>query len=363
MKRLCGIALTAMLLPGLLPAEPRGPQMSASARQYLVQALDLMEKNSVHRRDLDWAAIRSDAMRRADGAETAADTYEAIRSALNSLGDHHSFLQLPPDLQVKDKAARQRRHDSPSSSPEGEKWPPSLYIDRRTPEGHMQNVGGTKVAVLVVPSIEASDDGSLHVFANTLQSKLAELSAQHPDGWIVDLRGNLGGDMWPMLAGVGPLAGDTTLGSFVDAEGKKTNWFYAEDGAGVTSPDGKRSIQLWMPSQQAFVSTLSPIAVLIDRGTASSGEAVALSFRGRPNCRLFGRHTHGQTTANDGFALPDGANLVITTTLEADRTGTVYPDGITPDTELPVETQLQPTGTVDPMTQAAAAWIKNPRKQ
>ena len=350
--------LSAVLFTSSLSAQVPTPQMSASARQYLTQALDAMEKNSVHRKDLDWSAIRSTAMGHAAGAETAADTYEAIRSALKALGDHHSFLQLSPELQLKDKEAREKRHDALGVASGDEKWPPSPYIDRRIPEGHLQDVEGTKVAVLVIPTIEASDDGALHNFANALQGKIAELSREHPVGWIVDLRGNLGGDMWPMLAGIGPLAGDSTLGSFVDADGTKTNWFYAEDGAGLVTPDKKRSIQLWMPGQQVRFSATPPVAVLIDRGTASSGEAVALSFHGRPNCRLFGRHTHGQTTANDGFALPDGANLVITTGLEADRSGTVFPDGITPEAELPEETQLQASGGIDPMMRVAAAWIK-----
>jgi len=32
-------------------------------------------------------------------------------------------------------------------------------------------------------------------------------------GWIVDLRGNGGGNMWPMLAGVGPVLGEGVVGS------------------------------------------------------------------------------------------------------------------------------------------------------
>lgn len=359
LKKSQPIILSAVLFTLPLSAQIPTPQMSASARQYLAQALDAMEKNAVHRKDLDWSAIRNTAMKHASGAETSADTYEAIRSALNALGDHHSFLQLSPELQLKDKEARERRHDALGIASGSEKWPPSPYIDRRIPEGHMLDVEGTKIAVLVVPTIEASDDGSLHGFANALQGKITELSTKRPVGWIVDLRGNLGGDMWPMLAGIGPLAGDTTLGSFVDADGIKTNWFYADDGAGLVTPDKKRSIQLWMPGQQVRFAAMPPVAVLIDRGTASSGEAVALSFHGRPNCRLFGRHTHGQTTANDGFPLSDGANLVITTGLEADRSGRVFPDGITPDAELPEETQLQPSGAIDPVTRAAAAWIRN----
>ena len=36
-----------------------------------------------------------------------------------------------------------------------------------------------------------------------------------------------------------------------------------------------------------------PVAILIDSRTASSGEAVAISFQGRAHSRFFGQHTCG----------------------------------------------------------------------
>jgi len=101
------------------------------------------------------------------------------------------------------------------------------------------------------------------------------------------------------------------------------------------------------------------IAVLIDRGTASSGEATAIAFEAQPFTRFFGRHTHGESSSNEGFALSDGANIVLTTGIEADRTGRTYLDGVEPDVKLPKETTLPAAGTIDPMTEAAATWIRN----
>jgi serine/threonine protein phosphatase PrpC len=44
---------------------------------------------------------------------------------------------------------------------------------------------------------------------------------------------------------------------------------------------------------------------------ASSGEAVVISFRGRPNARSFGTPTYGASTAHQGFTLSDGGTLVL----------------------------------------------------
>jgi carboxyl-terminal processing protease len=348
------------LLPLALEAQPASPgPISDTARSYLNQALDIMEQHSVHRKTVDWSSLRAKTLEHAAGAETPADTYEAIRFALRSLGDHHSFLQLSGDLVEKDKAARQKRQDAPPATAGGEKWPPSPYFNRDIPEGMLKDVDGTRIAVLVVPKFGGSDKQCMDIYAHSLQSAITNLAAEKPDGWIVDLRGNLGGNMWPMVDGLGALLGEETLGFFVDSEGLKDSWSYGADGAGINHHDGKREAICRVPAQDAHFAGRTIIAVLIDRGTASSGEATAISFEGRPLTRFFGRHTHGESSANDGFALPDGANLVLTTGLESDRTGHVYADGIAPDVELPEETALPAPGTIDPMTKAAAAWIRS----
>jgi C-terminal processing protease CtpA/Prc len=68
-------------------------------------------------------------------------------------------------------------------------------------------------------------------FATALQNQIDTLAKLNPQGWIVDLRGNLGGNMWPMLAGVAPLIDSRMMGSFVDADGKKTTWFVDAEGS------------------------------------------------------------------------------------------------------------------------------------
>ncbi|USX49229.1 hypothetical protein [Lentzea sp. HUAS12] len=49
-----------------------------------------------------------------------------------------------------------------------------------------------------------------------------------------------------------------------------------------------------------------------------------ISFLGAGDVRTFGEPTAGFATANQTFALPDGAQLAITTAVMADRTGRTY---------------------------------------
>lgn len=120
-----------------------------------------------------------------------------------------------------------------------------------------------------------------------------QLTPQTRCGWIVDLRQDSGGSMVPMLAGLRPLLGDESLGGFRDADGQVTS-FAASNALDRTPPRG--------PELEH-----AAVAVLLGPHTASSGEVVAVAFRGRANTRSFGQPTAGGSTGNTGFALPTAA--------------------------------------------------------
>ena len=94
----------------------------------------------------------------------------------------------------------------------------------------------------------------------------------------------------------------------------------------------------------------APVAVLTDGRTASSGEAVAVALRGRPEVRTFGAATTGMTSANETHPLRDGARMNVTVAWFADHQGTVYRGPLPPDE----------AGGTDPLA-AAAAWVRRER--
>lgn len=100
-----------------------------------------------------------------------------------------------------------------------------------------------------------------------------------------------------------------------------TTWILAGDVAGIDAKPPK--------SLSPLVSAW--VAVLTGPRTASSGEAVAIAFRGRPDTRSFGLPTAGLSTANGTFPLPDGSMLLLTAAVDADRTGRKYRDKVDPD--------------------------------
>jgi C-terminal processing protease CtpA/Prc len=147
----------------------------------------------------------------------------------------------------------------------------------------------------------------------------------HPCGWIVDLRDDPGGDMYPMLLSIGPILGAGKLIGFSRRRGFDHYVSYRDStlsGGGVRVSASVK-VPPFRPSP--------PVAVLIGPNTASSGEAVTIAFRGRPSTRSFGAHTFGAPNSPRSFPLSNGGSLFFSVYFDVDRSGTVYRRAITPD--------------------------------
>lgn len=293
------LTLTATVMPSPT-STPELLPISSEAAIYLNEALDIIENNSLHRESIDWDKLRKGAFEVARYAQTPADTYGAIRFALSQLGDQHSSFYTPDQMA---EFSEMTASDNPP--PRGK-----LLLE--------------KIGFIAIEGFWGFDRDT---YATSAQQLIREIDSQNPCGWIVDLRENTGGSMWPMLAGIGPILGEGDVGAFIDAYGHKGVWSYRN---GQALSDGQAIAQV---SGQAYTLKVSspPVAVLTGIHTGSSGEAIVVSFRGRPNTRSFGLYTAGFSTGNQGFALSDRAVVNLTTVVFADRTGQTYGDRIHPD--------------------------------
>jgi carboxyl-terminal processing protease len=343
-------------------APPR-PQNSPTAitpdaAAFLNSALDVMQQHGLHSASLDWTALRLEAFKHAGGAFNPIDTYPAIYWALVQLNDPNSHLRLPaglyPDqialLQQAEKDAKSAA--PPPSRPEA---PPTPFAARTLPEGHIDTVQGRTIGYVVLPRCSAKDDDGLLLYAADVRRILTALSAQNPQAWIVDMRGNTGGNMWPMLTGIGPVLGEGTVGAFAAADGSLP-WFYKDGKTGTRTAAGLETVSLNLQDGPLRMTAPPPVAVLVDSSTANSAEAVAIAFHGRAQTRFFGQQTAGKSTAVQPFKLPDGAEIYLTTAVDADRTGNLFPDGLTPDEVFPAINSLPQEGN-DAVVTAAQTWL------
>jgi hypothetical protein len=279
------------------------PIISPEAAKYLNDAFDIIEENSININKVNWGELRASCYPYARNAQTPANTYLAIICAIKGLHDNHSSFILP----------------KPSSGL-------GVVTEAYTPPPVAKLIQN-KFGYVVVPEYAGSYPGQ---FGTDMQKQIQRIDEQHPCGWIVDLRGNTGGNMWPMLIGIGPILGEGIVGSFISANGNQENWAY-QDGKGLDN--GQVFIEI-IGRPYFLVNPNPPVAVLFDRTTMSSGEAIAISFIGRPNTRSFGGNSSGLTTANQGFPLSDGAMIILASAVEADRTGKIYGQSIIPDVQV-----------------------------
>jgi carboxyl-terminal processing protease len=344
-----------------VPAPQVSPTaISPGAATFLDNAIDIMRQHALHGQGVDWVALRTEAFKRAGGAFNPIDTYPAIYWALVQLGDPGSHLRLPPGLYPDQIALlQQAEKEALNTAPGGARTEtsiPTAFTSRRLPEGHIVTAQGRNFGYVVLPRCSAKDNDGLLLYAADVRRLLTDLSAQNAKGWIVDLRGNTGGNMWPMLTGIGPILGDGPVGSFVAADGNVT-WFYQDGKTGTRNPAGLETVSLSLEDAPVLMTPSSPVAVLVDSSTASSAEAITIAFHGRPDTRFFGTRTAGKSTAVQPFKLDDGAELYLTTAIDADRSGKAYPDGFTPDEVIPYNSSSMPLESNDAALQAAQKWL------
>jgi len=308
----------------------RGKPPSPQALAYLDQAIALLRAHHINSAKADWPRLIAEAHAEIAGAKTSAGTYSAIRDLIGALGVRHTFLMPPPTKSQIDAAAKA----GPTGVVAGTEMPTSALLDGR-------------IGVVRLPGLDTFAPGGAErakTYPAILRAGLEQLDKANLCGWIVDLRNDTGGNMWPMLAGLDPLLGASPFGVFVSSAGATQSW--SRTPGGIVSVAAEPA----SPAPPAFAlkHAAAPVAVLIGPNTTSSGEMTALALIGRPGVRTFGGASGGFLSGNTVLPLPDGAHIAVTEVLVRDRTGKDYAEMIQPDV---------PTSP-DMAEQAAKAWIE-----
>lgn len=306
-RRLVTLALLAPMTTTLVGA---APDDRPSAAKNLDAAIDVLRREHVNRDRADWDRLIAIAHGSIADAERPADAYPVIRLIIEALGEKHTMLIESPD--------------TPGLPPIGGK--PGL------PRHELR---GGRFGFLTVPRYAGSRERG-EPYAAALRDGLRELNQAGACGFVLDLRGNGGRNVWPMLDGVGALIERDVLLSF-EAPGFETipvRWrggrAVQEGGTAPTAPASQPDPRI----------ARKPVALLIDGGTASSAEALLVAFAGRPATQRFGRAKADYGTVNNNVPLPDGALLLVTVGWNRDVTDRRLEDAIQPDHRSPPENAL-----------------------
>lgn len=291
-------------------------QLSAPAKAYIEEVLNLLEQRSVYKNRINWQTLREDVFLFAKNSQTIEDWYPTIQYAITKLGDKHTYFSSKTE-----QAGEQEEKPLPELNDE---------------------VVPKDIAYIRIPFC-IGDEMQTKRYIQSIAAKIASQNKQNPKGWIVDLNNNFGGNMWPMMAALGALLESGIQGYFSDAGNMLSEWrydkgkVYLNDTLLAENPD------------YAPVLRKNKIAVLINKQTASSGEAIAVLFKGHPQARFFGAPTFGVSTGCESFTLSDGSRINLATSIFTDKNKNKYGGKILPDV----------TATDQEALKQAIKWIYN----
>lgn len=279
------------------------PQPAEAVTRFYEKLFQIVEQNSINRREIDWPAYKATVLAKLGAAQTIPETEPAMTLALALLKDNHSYMVVDGKPKLFGGVGCQR------SPPQG------LPVN-------LPDIGYIEVTDFLGTELQGKQ------FAQAIQNNIARFDAPSLKGWIVDLRRNPGGNLYPMIAGLGPLIGEGLCGNFYDIDNKLIATYSYRDGMAFLGQTPVTKVD----QPHATIAGNPKVAVLINGVTASSGEGTAIAFSGLPNTRLFGASTCGVSTGGQQYELPFyGYKLTLFQYNMANRTGKVYGKAIAPD--------------------------------
>lgn len=260
-----------------------------------------------------------------------------LTAVMNALGDHHGRIMLDwqPIAWMTD-ATYTNNHDD--RSPDQAFWA-EVQQGRY---GFEASLRGGNIGYLRIPAVNGGDAQQV---AQHFRKGLDSLLNAGADRWIIDLRVNSGGNMWPMLEALAPLFPPGRSATTTD----RNDVIFAtyDFREGHFERNGYRMIEV--PST-AFLFK-DPVVVLMGRYTASSGEAVAACFMDRPNTTTIGERTADYSTETGWTVMYDRLVLSLAESVFCDGNGHQYRHGFIPQVEI---VQARPGfGDDDPAMKAA----------
>ena len=277
--------------------------------------MELIQANSIHTENLN--EIKSELYHQSQSISSIDEVAPLYKNVFKQLDDH------PGALKYKGKTYGWDKPNQGANAYLKEK----IKIDKET---HSQVIG-KEIGYLRIPGNNDFAFKKVDSIANDITAHINSINSNQLKGWIIDLRLNTGGNMYPILLGLKEFIGnDVVFGGFRDARDEPTgNWEIKAQELWIDSVVLERQTDLDFPIKAEL-----PIVILTSCYTASAGEMTAISFIGRKKAFVVGEATAGYTTAVQGFQINENAGINLSTDFVVDRNLKIYKSNILPDFEV-----------------------------
>ncbi|MBL0083247.1 MAG: hypothetical protein IPP37_12835 [Saprospiraceae bacterium] len=305
----------------------------------LKSILDHAQSASLYRQNVDWNQLRNEVLERAGNRASMEEMQAALNYLLEALGDEHGKIFFQQNVVAYYFGGLKDHHKG---------FDVNIYNDIQSGQKYSFEVKmlASDIGYVRLCGMPMGDN---YKMAEELGRKICYVQDDLPQNWVLDLRYNGGGNMFPMAEALVPLLGEGPVGGtdgILDAEDavwqvKDENFYYGD-------------FTLAIPKKCLF-SRLPKIAVLTSMYTTSSGEAIAVMYKGRDNTRFWPK-TLGMTTVTDWQPIDENTTMSISVSYYKDRKGKVYKEYVEPDEYFPFEEN--PLSANDQCLKRAMAWLK-----
>ena len=310
------IFFLCLLFPLFLKAQTSSSQ--DSIQLVFEEIFEQLESDYLFRKKVDWKKWKEDIYPKALQANSLADALTFSTQLFDSIGCNHCMLFSNSGF----------FQSSLNKALQQEDFSRNFLLKYEQEPGFETKIIQDSYAYVLIPGmllLDADRDSLDRVAQHMYDEMLALSEKREIKGWIIDLRFNIGGNVYPMLASLYHLLGDAVAYTELDENNKLIQRNHLEAGAFYTAD--KQLVKV-NPSDAPDLKT--PIAIITGKLTGSAGEDVAIAFKGRENTLFLGEESYGFLTGNEMVEIPYDAKMAFTTCFIADK-NRVYRETVKPD--------------------------------
>lgn len=275
------------------------------------ELFSILKENFIDRDSIDWNSFEKAVL-----LKNKISKDSAIIEALTLLGNRHTSYMKANGIRLRGKF--KKRNIANDEICEVSSAKSDLFKNLKN------------VAYLKIDRID--NQSSISEKEYILKSLSTILDQVDSEYWIIDLRDNTGGAIWPMLVSLLPFYEEGKIGSNVFKQNNfRTPWI-KKDGS-IYLGDQNQS-KLYLDDKIYFTVHPKRVFVLINQKTMSAGEATAISLKSLQNVEFLGSKTGGFTTNNADITLSNFDKLRLTINYMGDFKNRIYKNGVLPDSKF-----------------------------
>lgn len=286
-----------------------------SIKIFIDKSIELMQSYSIHSENLN--LIKEKLYSQSKNLISMDDVAPLYINVFKKLNDHHGNLKYK---------GKTYGWQVPSANN-------NVYLKERlnSDKKVISEILNQNVGYIRIPGNNDFASKKIDSIASDIVSHINKINSGKIKGWIIDLRLNTGGNMYPILLGLKDFIGnDLIFGGFKNSKDELTgNWEIKNGNMLIDGVELVSSVNLNHPLKEDV-----PIVILTSYYTASAGEMTAISLIGRKNTYVVGELTANYTTAVQGFRINAFSGINLSTDYVFDRNLKTYKGNIIPDVEI-----------------------------